>query len=84
MILLEGSMRTRHIVLPDLIKDLIRNPSPTHLRHLRIHHSNLITSLIGTESLPQYHLDLLHLLKKSKRNLLEKEAASGVGRQDMC
>jgi len=83
-ILSEGSTRIHHIVLQDLTTDLVCNPSLTHLRHLRILLSNLITGLIGTGSLPPHHLDLCHLRKRSVRNLLKMEAASGVRKQDIC
>jgi len=84
MILLEGSTRIHHIVLQDLTIDLVRNPSLTHLHHLQIPLSNLITSLTGIGSLPQHYLDLLPSLRRSERNLLKKEAASGVRKQDIC
>jgi len=79
MILSEGLIRTLHIVLPHLLIDVNHNPSLTHLHYLRTPLSKLITGLIGIGSLPLPHQDLLHLLKKSERNLLERKATSGVG-----
>jgi len=73
-----------HIVLLDLTKDIVRNPSPTYIRHPPIPLSNLITGLIGTESILLPLLNSLSLCNKTEMTSLRKEHAFGVGKQDIC
>ena len=71
-----------HIVLSDLTKNLVRNPSlTTILYHPRIPLSNLITGLIGTESLVSLLLDSLRLHNKNEMKLQTKKHAFAIGNQ---
>jgi len=72
---------TLHIILLDRTRNLVRNPSPTHLYHTQIPLSNLIIGLIRTASLILPLLDLLSLRNKHETTLLSKEHAFGVGNQ---
>ena len=79
----EELIGTLHIILLDSTRNLVLNPSPTHLHHPRIPLSNLITGLIGTENLLLPLGDSLSLRNKNEMTSLRKEHASGVGNQVM-
>jgi len=73
-----------HIILLDLTRNLVRNPSlTTILCHPRTPIPNLNIGLIGTESLLPLLLDSLSLCNKNERTSQRKEHAFDVGNQVM-